>query len=200
MTKDQLHALIQADRDAREDLLRSLIEADRRAKQDELLGRNPIAPAGDPDGGQWRSLVMLCRLVHETLDQDDEEADEHPGVGFPEPLEAVRRRLINTRRLLKAARADQETITLLQTEITELLAENARLSGEREEAYRIARVRLADLKRIQASDDLDDRHWSETPVEEMTTGQILAMRSELEGQIQQLTGSRLDSPLTRLPS
>lgn len=187
MTKDDLKALIEADRAARQDLLRDLIEADRKTQQGALL--DPTAsPEEIAARARWQSLVTICRLVHETLDNDDEEADELLDSICPEPLEAVRKRLINLRRMLRAAAHDQDTITNLRLEA-------AKLREERDEAQRRADERLADLQRIQASDDVDDRHWRDMPPELMTTGQILAMRQDLEDQVQKLIDERFDRML-----
>lgn len=68
--------------------------------------------------GLWHQLIALSRLVHNTLDGDNQDQVHQD---YPEPLETVRRRLLNVRTLLQAAAEDEATIRSLREQRQEAL-------------------------------------------------------------------------------
>jgi hypothetical protein len=139
VNKNQLHDLI---RDDRQGMIREMIDADRKARQDAYRQTNPLAPPGDPDGaewrGQWHTMIMLCRLAYEAL--EDDSADDAVRA-YPEPFESLRRHLIGVRKLLKAAADDERTIRAVRQQ---LLA----VSDQRDQAIDIAEEAVTSLNRL----------------------------------------------------
>lgn len=136
MNKNQLHDLIRLDRQG---MVREMIDADRKARQDAYRQTSPLAPPDNPDDAdQWRSMIALCRVAYEALEDD---AADVLARAYPEPLESLRRHLIGVRKLLQAAADDERTIRALRLQ---LLA----VSDQRDQAIDIAEEAVTSLNRL----------------------------------------------------
>jgi hypothetical protein len=133
VNKNQLHDLIRLDRQG---MVREMIDADRKARQDAYRQTSPLAPPDDAD--QWRSMIALCRVAYEALEDD---AADVLARAYPEPLESLRRHLIGVRKLLQAAADDERTIRALRQQ---LLA----VSDQRDQAIDIAEEAVTSLNRL----------------------------------------------------
>jgi hypothetical protein len=136
VNKNQLHDLIRLDRQG---MVREMIDADRKARQDAYRQTSPLAPPDNPDDAdQWRSMIALCRVAYEALEDD---AADVLARAYPEPLESLRRHLIGVRKLLQAAADDERTIRALRLQ---LLA----VSDQRDQAIDIAEEAVTSLNRL----------------------------------------------------
>jgi hypothetical protein len=136
VNKDQLHNLIRLDRQG---MVREMIDADRKARQDAYRQTSPLAPPDNPDDAdQWRSMIALCRVAYEALEDDTADVLAR---AYPEPLESLRRHLIGVRKLLRAAADDERTIRALRQQ---LLA----VSDQRDQAIDIAEEAVTSLNRL----------------------------------------------------
>jgi hypothetical protein len=136
VNKNQLHDLIRLDRQG---MVREMIDADRKARQDAYRQTSPLAPPDNPDDAdQWRSMIALCRVAYEALEDDTADVLAR---AYPEPLESLRRHLIGVRKLLQAAADDERTIRALRLQ---LLA----VSDQRDQAIDIAEEAVTSLNRL----------------------------------------------------
>ena len=140
MNKDQLHDLIRNDRQG---MIREMVDADRKARQDAYRQMSPLAPPDNPDGAdqhghQWHTMIALCRIAYEALEDDSADVLAR---AYPEPFESLRRHLIGVRKLLQAAGSDERTIRALRQQLVAV-------SDQRDQAIDIAEEAVTSLNRL----------------------------------------------------